>query len=79
VGSLFRGHYNIPLIHRDAGGLFLDNKLAGITDPEEKRKTIGASFPFPHEFLGRTAALIINEVREPRRLGDPTRRSTTCF
>ena len=24
VVSLFRGHYNIPLIHRDAGGLFLD-------------------------------------------------------
>jgi GMP synthase (glutamine-hydrolysing) len=43
VGSLFRGHYNIPLIHRDASGLFLD-KLAGVTDPEAKRKTIGATF-----------------------------------
>src|SRR4029077_19896270 len=43
VVSLFRGHYNIPLIHRDAGGLFLQ-KLAGVTDPEEKRKTIGATF-----------------------------------
>src|SRR6516164_2487176 len=43
VVSLFRGHYNIPLIHRDAGRLFLD-KLAGITDPEAKRKTIGATF-----------------------------------
>ena len=43
VVSLFRGHYNIPLIHRDASGLFLD-KLAGVTDPEEKRKTIGATF-----------------------------------
>ena len=41
--SLFRGHYNIPLVHRDAGELFLD-KLAGVTDPEEKRKTIGATF-----------------------------------
>ena len=41
--SLFRGHYNIPLIHRDASGLFLD-KLAGVTDPEEKRKAIGATF-----------------------------------
>jgi len=41
--SLFRGHYNIPLIHRDASSLFLD-KLAGVTDPEEKRKTIGATF-----------------------------------
>src|SRR5689334_22256888 len=43
VVSLFRGHYNIPLIHRDASGLFLQ-KLAGVTDPEEKRKTIGATF-----------------------------------
>jgi len=43
VVSLFRGHYNIPLIHRDASGLFLD-RLAGITDPEAKRKTIGATF-----------------------------------
>ena len=43
VVSLFRGHYNIPLIHRDASGLFLD-KLARVTDPEEKRKTIGATF-----------------------------------
>src|SRR6516162_546416 len=43
VASLFRGHYNIPLIHRDASALFLHN-LAGVTDPEEKRKTIGATF-----------------------------------
>src|SRR5438876_6654895 len=43
VVRLFRGHYNIPLIHRDAGALFLA-KLAGVTDPEEKRKAIGATF-----------------------------------
>jgi GMP synthase (glutamine-hydrolysing) len=43
VVSLFRGHYNIPLIHRDASGRFLD-KLAGVTDPEQKRKAIGATF-----------------------------------
>ena len=43
VVELFRGHYNIPLIHRDAGGLFLE-RLAGVTDPEAKRKTIGAAF-----------------------------------
>ena len=43
VVSLFRNHYNIPLVHRDASGLFLA-KLAGVTDPEEKRKTIGATF-----------------------------------
>ncbi len=43
VVRLFRGHYNIPLIHRDASALFLE-KLAGVTDPEDKRKTIGATF-----------------------------------
>ena len=43
VVDLFRGHYNIPLVHRDAGELFLA-KLAGVTDPEEKRKRIGATF-----------------------------------
>ncbi|HXM84231.1 MAG TPA: glutamine-hydrolyzing GMP synthase [Stellaceae bacterium] len=43
VVSLFRDHYNIPLIHRDAGALFL-KKLAGVTDPEQKRKIIGATF-----------------------------------
>jgi GMP synthase (glutamine-hydrolysing) len=43
VVSLFRGHYNIPLVHADAGGLFLE-RLAGVTDPEQKRKIIGASF-----------------------------------
>jgi GMP synthase (glutamine-hydrolysing) len=43
VVRLFRGHHNIPLVHRDAGALFLE-KLAGIADPEQKRKTIGATF-----------------------------------
>ena len=43
VVGLFRDHYNIPLIHRDAANLFL-RKLNGITDPERKRKIIGATF-----------------------------------
>ncbi|HVA12126.1 MAG TPA: glutamine-hydrolyzing GMP synthase [Stellaceae bacterium] len=43
VVTLFREHYNIPLVHRDAGALFL-GKLAGVTDPEQKRKVIGATF-----------------------------------
>jgi len=43
VVRLFRGHHNIPLVHRDAGALFLE-KLGGVTDPEEKRKAIGATF-----------------------------------
>jgi GMP synthase (glutamine-hydrolysing) len=43
VVTLFRDHYNIPLIHVDAGDLFL-GELAGVSDPETKRKTIGKLF-----------------------------------
>ena len=43
VVSLFRGAYNIPLIHIDARGRFL-GALAGVTDPETKRKIIGGLF-----------------------------------
>ena len=43
VVGLFRDHYNIPLIHRDATELFL-GKLDGVSDPEQKRKIIGATF-----------------------------------
>lgn len=43
VVKLFRDHYNIPLIHEDASDLFL-GKLAGVDDPEKKRKIIGGTF-----------------------------------
>ncbi|MDX2028758.1 MAG: glutamine-hydrolyzing GMP synthase [Alphaproteobacteria bacterium] len=43
VVSLFRSHYNIPLIAVDAERQFLD-ALKGISDPEQKRKTIGKLF-----------------------------------
>ena len=43
VVKLFREHYNIPLIHVDASDTFL-GALAGVTDPEAKRKTIGGLF-----------------------------------
>ncbi|MGD9806099.1 MAG: glutamine-hydrolyzing GMP synthase [Hyphomicrobiaceae bacterium] len=43
VVSLFRGAYNIPLVHVDASRQFLGG-LVGITDPEQKRKTIGRLF-----------------------------------
>jgi GMP synthase (glutamine-hydrolysing) len=43
VVRLFRGAYNIPLIHVDAEQLFL-SKLEGVDDPERKRKIIGATF-----------------------------------
>jgi len=43
VVSLFREHYNIPLVHADASETFL-SRLAGVEDPERKRKIIGATF-----------------------------------
>ena len=43
VVSLFRNHYNIPLVHVNVEALFLDG-LAGVTDPEAKRKFIGKTF-----------------------------------
>jgi GMP synthase (glutamine-hydrolysing) len=43
VVTLFRDHYNIPLVHVNAEGLFLGG-LAGLTDPEAKRKFIGKTF-----------------------------------
>jgi GMP synthase (glutamine-hydrolysing) len=43
VITLFRDHYNIPLIHADESERFL-SALAGVSDPEVKRKTIGKLF-----------------------------------
>ena len=43
VVALFRGHYNIPLVHVNAADIFI-KALAGIDDPEAKRKTIGKLF-----------------------------------
>src|ERR1700678_4395317 len=43
VVDLFRHHYNIPLVHVDAAKQFL-GELAGVSDPEAKRKTIGRLF-----------------------------------
>ena len=43
VVTLFRDHYNIPLIHVDAAEMFL-GALTGVTDPEAKRKAIGRLF-----------------------------------
>src|SRR5512142_3591499 len=43
VVSLFRNSYNIPLVHVDASADFLGG-LEGATDPEAKRKFIGAEF-----------------------------------
>lgn len=43
VVTLFREHYHIPLVHVNVEELFLGG-LAGVTDPEAKRKFIGKTF-----------------------------------
>ncbi|MGC9448919.1 glutamine-hydrolyzing GMP synthase [Cereibacter johrii] len=43
VVTMFRDHYNMPLIHADESDLFL-GALEGVSDPEVKRKTIGRLF-----------------------------------
>jgi GMP synthase (glutamine-hydrolysing) len=43
VVSLFKEHYNIPLVHAQEEERFL-TALAGVDDPEIKRKTIGKLF-----------------------------------
>jgi len=43
VEKMFRDHFHIPLIHVDASLLFM-NRLHGVSDPEQKRKIIGATF-----------------------------------
>ncbi len=43
VVRMFRDHFHLNLVHVDASKLFLD-ALQGITDPEQKRKTIGRIF-----------------------------------
>jgi GMP synthase (glutamine-hydrolysing) len=53
VVALFRDSYNIPLVHVEAQELFLQ-ALAGVTDPEEKRKTIGKLFIDVFEREART-------------------------
>ena len=43
VRARFEEHYKIPLVYVDASQLFLQ-KLAGVSDPERKRKIIGETF-----------------------------------
>jgi GMP synthase (glutamine-hydrolysing) len=43
VIAAFRDHFHVPLVAVDASERFLA-RLAGVTDPEEKRKRIGSEF-----------------------------------
>src|SRR5258705_2050025 len=43
VVETFQGHFGVPLVHVQAQGRFLE-LLAGVEDPEQKRKIIGREF-----------------------------------
>jgi GMP synthase (glutamine-hydrolysing) len=43
VRETFAGHFHVPLVYVDAEERFL-RELAGVTDPEQKRKIIGQEF-----------------------------------
>jgi GMP synthase (glutamine-hydrolysing) len=43
VVEAFEGHFRVPLVHVDADSRFLA-RLAGVTDPEEKRTIVGEEF-----------------------------------
>ena len=63
VVALFRDSYNIPLVHVEAQAQFLD-ALAGVTDPEAKRKIIGALFI---DVFEAQATRLAREGRAPAR------------
>ncbi len=54
VEETFRGHFGMNLVVVDASGLFID-ALAGVSDPERKRKIIGALFIDVFERAAREA------------------------
>ncbi len=43
IVGLFKDHFNIPLVHAAEAPRFL-GRLAGVTEPEQKRKIIGQTF-----------------------------------
>ncbi len=43
VVETFAGHFRVPLVHVEAQQRFL-SRLAGVSDPEEKRKIVGEEF-----------------------------------
>jgi GMP synthase (glutamine-hydrolysing) len=53
VVQTFGEHFHVPLVHVDRADLFL-SKLAGVTDPEQKRRTIGEQFIRVFEEVARS-------------------------
>ncbi len=61
VVETFEGHFHVPLVHVDAAARFLE-RLEGVTEPEEKRRIVGAEFirvfEAEAEKLGRVPFLV---------------------
>jgi GMP synthase (glutamine-hydrolysing) len=55
VEETFEGHFRVPLIHVKAADRFLE-RLAGVTDPEAKRRAIGEEFIRVFEEIAREHA-----------------------
>ena len=54
VVDTFADHFHVPLVHVERSELFLD-RLAGVTDPERKRRIIGELFIRVFEEMAREA------------------------
>jgi GMP synthase (glutamine-hydrolysing) len=54
VVDTFGEHFHVPLVHVDKSEVFLSN-LAGVTDPEQKRRIIGELFIRVFEEIARDA------------------------
>jgi GMP synthase (glutamine-hydrolysing) len=68
VVETFGEHFHVPLVHVDKSELFL-SKLAGVTDPEHKRRIIGESFIRVFEEIaedaGRDARFLVQGTLYP--------------
>lgn len=62
VVAAFRDHFHVPLVAVDASERFLA-RLEGVTDPEQKRKRIGAEFIRVFEEEARKLGADTGEVR----------------
>jgi GMP synthase (glutamine-hydrolysing) len=69
VVETFGRHFHVPLLHVDARERFLA-RLAGVTDPEEKRKAIGERFirVFEREALKTGATVLLQGTIYPDRI-----------
>lgn len=64
VISFYRDKLNLNIIKIDARERFL-GKLAGVTEPEQKRKIIGAEFVHVFEEEAKSLAALIGFCRAP--------------